>query len=336
MGTERVHCGASHRWGQHHSTRQTVHRSPAFTGVLLVKPPPRGEAQSGYISLTLSCDPTYSPRSQPSVNTGPCPRPIPAQGGIERLQRADLDRNRAPPRANPVGSPSHPGLPQLCPGDAHSRLQARSLRGEGQAGKWAPGTALDGWAVPPPQLAPGGRSCTWVVGPQGGAGPPSRLCQVPPTGCSPQRGPWGLSPATPAPCQACQALQSSGSGLVPSSCGSLALWDRKDTLCPHVGRPTCAHRLGSEITRPPLHARRCSPELALSPPDPTMAWRGWLRNCPYPPSACVQTLGEAPGTQLRACLLGAHFTNVDTEALSSPGWHKVTQLDSNPGQTLPL
>lgn len=34
-------------------------------------------------------------------------------------------------------------------------------------------TPLGERAAPPPQLAPGGRSCTWVVGPQGGVGPPS-------------------------------------------------------------------------------------------------------------------------------------------------------------------
>lgn len=186
-----------------------------------------------------------------------------------------------------------------------------------------------------------------MVGPQGGAGPSSRLCQVPPTGCSPQRGPWGLSPATPAPCQACQALQSSGSGLVPSSCGSLALRDRKDTLCPHVGRPTCAHRPGSEITRPSLHARRCSPELALSPPDPAMAWRDGLRHCPHPPSSrsgpasghCVPTPGEAPGTPLRACLLGHTLQMWKRRPRAAPGGprsHSWIQTRLTLEATLPL
>lgn len=147
--------------------------------------------------------------------TGPCPLPIPLctgrQGGLP--ERGSEPSSPMWPLA--TAQVPWPQYPQLCRGDGHSCIGAQGPGGRGgwegdgqcQAGRWAPGMkqALapvpsqlqgTGQAVPPCPLAPGGRKLH-LGGAALGRGRCHPPCQVPPTGCSPQRSPWGLSPVPP-------------------------------------------------------------------------------------------------------------------------------------------
>lgn len=148
---------------------------------------------------------------------GPCPLPVsPHSKEAKRTGRvagADLDLHPAPSRANLVAAGDL--TTQLRRGGAHSGLRARSLRHEGpgrQADPWqragseqAPApTASHPWrmgqAAPPSPAGTcrEGAALGWW-GPREGVVPLSRLCQVPPTGCSPQRGPRGFPLRHPQP-----------------------------------------------------------------------------------------------------------------------------------------
>ena len=199
---------------------------------------------------------------------GPCPLPVsPLREEArltDRVADGDSDPNPAPSWAN-LAARSCDLTPQLRCGGAHSGLRARSLRGEGpgrQADsrqKQAPSRPRAD-ALPPeehgarsparPSRHLRGGSCTWVVGPQGGAtlppapGATHRLLTT--------KGPRGLSPAPPpALRRAFQAPQ----------CWALAWVPAAVALRPAgIGRTCCAYTLGSEITGHPLHAWHCAPK----------------------------------------------------------------------------
>lgn len=219
------------RWcGQCHAGHLGGHRRPVFTEAPNANPPPgpgpnQGQAQRGHASLTPSGDREVSIEeagSEPSSSRQTCSRRRPHSFLRPRLSRGVLAA---------AHSPEPPG------------------QGQGQAGVGTWHRAR--WAGSPP--SPAG---TWREelhlggGAPGRGGLPSQPRQVPPTGCSPQRGPWGSSLRHPSPCrrsQPCRAPAWPGS----QQLWRLALWDRKDTLCPHVPRPTCALRPGSERKRRP-------------------------------------------------------------------------------------
>lgn len=144
-------------------------------------------------------------------------------------------------------------LAQQCRGGARSGLRAQSLGSKGPGRQADPGREQAGSRHQAPVRMPSplqrieqgappspagtcreGAALGWW-GPREGVGPPSRLCQVPPTGCSPQRGPRGFPLRHPSPMPGVPSPAELGSGLGPSSCGSLAHWDRKDVLCLQVG-----------------------------------------------------------------------------------------------------
>lgn len=164
--------------------------------------------------------------------------------------------------------------------------------------EWAPGPALDGGQPPSPSWhLEGGAALGWWGPREGRAAFPAvpgathRLLTA--------KGPLGALPcATPAHARRskpCRALAWPGS----QQLWRLALWDRKDTLCPHVPRPTCALGLRSESKGAPA-CPALHPKASPSPLTLTMA--GVQCDCP-PPSVssrlwdtdCVQTRGEAPG-----------------------------------------
>lgn len=224
-----------------------------------------------------------------------------------RISRKETSIRAQPHRLNRVAAGSLTAPRASVPPCAAGMLTAASEPGvsglRGRAGRWAPGTNQARARRPPHRLM-GGQprlpTGTWREAPHLGGGAPGRggatfrPCQVPPTGCSPQRGPRGLFPAPPpAPRQAFQAPQSSRSGLGPGSCGSLALCDRKDMLRPHVQRPTCARRLESKITGHPLPARHCTPTYHSPPSDPHEGLEGRVVRL-VSPSLIQQPFPEHP------------------------------------------
>lgn len=135
-------------------------------------------------------------------------------------------------RAQSLGSEG-PGR-QADPWQGAGRKQAES-RHQAPARTPSPLQRMEQGAPPSPAgtCREGAKLGWW--GPREGVGPPSRLCQVPPTGCSPQRGLRGFPLRHPSPMPGVPSPAELGSGLGPSSCGSLAHWDRKDVLCLQVG-----------------------------------------------------------------------------------------------------
>lgn len=293
-----------------------------------MNPPPgpgpnQGQAQRGHVSLTPSGDP--SPR--PGHGTTPTARRTARhRGAPERM----WDQNPAPP-GKPAAAgdgAAAQGLGGLgwamgCSQLPHSpELRARARQ------EWAPGPTLDGRAAP---LSPAG---TWREelhlggGAPGRGGPPSQPCQVPPTGCSPQRGPGELFPAPPQLLPGVPSPAELWPGPGPSSCGAWLSGTGK-TRCAHTfqGPPVpsgCGLR-----AKAPLHARRCTPRYPS--PHLTLTMAGVQCDCPAPSVSsslwgtdCVQTRGEALGPA-KACSLRAHFTNEETDALSSLEWQEVTR-----------
>lgn len=121
----------------------------------------------------------------------------------------------------------------------------------------SPGSRAHAWRPRPPNccrcggspaLSPGtwrGEAALGWWGPQEGAVSPSWRCQVPPTGCSPQRGPWGFPLRLPQPHEL-------STGLGPGSWGSArqaGLGSFGGTCAAHMfGGPPCARSggLGSQ------------------------------------------------------------------------------------------
>ena len=196
--------------------------------------------------------------------TGPGPLPIPLctgrQGGLPE-RGSEPSSPVWPPATAPLPWPQ---CPQLCSGDGHSCLGAQGPGGGGGArgrrGRGVPGRQVGTWheagtgahALPTagdgagsPTLSAG----TWREeaalgwwGPREGAVSPSWLCQEAPTGCSPQRSPWGLSLCLPQPHAGVPSPAELSSGLSPASCDSArkaqAPWPSGN------GRTCCNHTFG--------------------------------------------------------------------------------------------
>lgn len=205
-----------------------------------------------------------------------CPS-LSAQRGGRDFQTGDLGVNPAPPRAGCVAAgnlttPLGLGFLSSAVGvlTAASEPRVSGVRGQAdQAGLVSMPSQLH-WMSGQPHLPSwhleGGAALGWW-GPREGRGHLPSCARCHPQAAHRTGAPRALPTPPPAPRQAFQALQSSASGLGSSSCGSLALWDRKDMLCPRVQQPICAHRLGSE-TGHTLHARRCTPNYYSPPSNP--------------------------------------------------------------------
>ena len=151
--------------------------------------------------------PSVKPRDHlhcPSLYTGR------KQGLTDMVADGDLDLNPSSSVCKPCGRrwPCNAAAPWGC-----SLLPPEPgvLGVRGQAGKRTPGTKQapvptpsrlqrTGRAAPPSPAGTcrEGAALGWW-GPREGAVPPSRLCQLPPTACSPQRGPGGFPLHHPQP-----------------------------------------------------------------------------------------------------------------------------------------
>lgn len=157
-----------------------------------------------------------------------------------------------------------------------------------------------------------------MVGPQGGAGTSSWLCQVPPTGCSPQRGPWGSPRRHPQP----HAPRS-------KPCRALPLAWAPAAVAPWLSGTsrTRVHTFGG----PPVPAGRGvsgTVPLAISPPSDPPRSRddsSHLTQCDYSHyshSSSLSTYCVPPlGTHTWPCSLRVRVTNEETEAPSSSECH---------------
>lgn len=144
----------------------------------------------------------------------------------------------------------HHNSPGVRPGGrgTHSCLRARQLSAEGPGRQMGPSMSeyscrhpphRGGWAALPATAGTWkeGTALGWW-GPRERAVPPSSLCQAPPTGCSPQRGPQGLFPcATPSPTPAFQALQSLALACVPAAAALLSSRIRRTRYAHGLGIP---------------------------------------------------------------------------------------------------